>query len=327
MNESAFVQKREADWRRLTQLTDLASSPHKLSDDQLDEFVRLYRRASADLALARTQSTNEVLTSYLNDLVARAYGFLYVSRRRPFWPTCLESIAVAARTVRKRRFFVLLSALIFFGSWFGFYGLLTVRPDLQVTLATPQSNALAEMWRHHDSTPRTSSTDIAMWGFYSANNPYVDLLAMASSVVSFGVGTVFNLCLNGKMTGQLLRSEVNIHQGSFMLGTIFPHGVPEISGAILSGAAGFILGWALIYPGRKTRGNALREAARDAGVIILAAIVLTYMAAPIEAFFSYNEQIPLYLKYGVGFIEVIGWGLFRLPDGTDPPDPSVVARV
>ena len=54
MNEMAFVEKREPDWKRLTFLCDRADATIKnLKPEELHEFVRLYRRVSADLALVR----------------------------------------------------------------------------------------------------------------------------------------------------------------------------------------------------------------------------------------------------------------------------------
>ena len=103
MNEAAFVKKREANWQRLTALTDRAErSAASLNQEELDEFLKLYRMASADLAQVRTQSTNEALTYFLNDLVARAYGALYVRRRAPILPTLLSAIETSAQTFRKR---------------------------------------------------------------------------------------------------------------------------------------------------------------------------------------------------------------------------------
>jgi WD40 repeat protein len=64
MNEQAFLQKREGDWRRLTLLCDKAdASPSKLTPTELREVVRLYRRASTDLALVRTLTHPQGVTS------------------------------------------------------------------------------------------------------------------------------------------------------------------------------------------------------------------------------------------------------------------------
>jgi hypothetical protein len=70
MNEVAFVERREPDWKRFTVLCDKAdASPAHLAPAEFQEFVRLYRRLSSDLALVRTRSSNLQLIEFLNDLV------------------------------------------------------------------------------------------------------------------------------------------------------------------------------------------------------------------------------------------------------------------
>src|SRR5690242_5273802 len=114
MNEVAFVKKRESDWQRLTHLCDAADvSVSKLKPEEFHEFIRLYRRVSADLAAARTRSNNIQLINFLNDVVARAYGILYRSPRKSFGKSIGEALVMSASTVRRCRWFVLTSFLIF----------------------------------------------------------------------------------------------------------------------------------------------------------------------------------------------------------------------
>lgn len=311
MNEAAFVQKREANWQRLTELTDRTErSPAALSQAELDEFLRLYRMASADLAQVRTQSSNEALTYFLNDMVARAYGALYVRRRSPIFPALLDAIAISAQTVRKRIAFVALSAFLFFGSWLFTYGVFKVRPDVHRLVASPTTEQVEEMWTGGKMDEQASEMDLSRWGMYASNNPKVAIVAGAVSVASFGVGTSVLLVQNGFIIGDLTYAMDNVGKAGFLLGSIFPHGVPELSGIVVSGAAGFVLGWALISPGRKKRGDALREAGKDAIVLMLTSVALMFIAAPIEAFFSFNPTIPMPVKVAVIVIEVVAWAFF-----------------
>src|SRR5690242_12888435 len=117
MNEVAFVNKRESDWKRLTQLSDAGEvSVAKLRSEEFHEFIRLYRRVSTDLATARTQSNNIQLINFLNDVVARAYGILYRSPRRSIARWLLDWLELTAQTVRRRQWFVLASFVAVFGS-------------------------------------------------------------------------------------------------------------------------------------------------------------------------------------------------------------------
>src|SRR5438309_1505206 len=114
MNEVAFKAKRESDWQRLTHLCDAAEvSPSKLKGEEFHEFIRLYRRVSADLAAARTYSNNIQLISFLNDVTARAYGILYRSPRRSLFRSLVDAIELSAQTVRRCKWFAFASFLIF----------------------------------------------------------------------------------------------------------------------------------------------------------------------------------------------------------------------
>ena len=87
MNEVAFVNERSPDWRRLNQLCDRADvTLRRLTRNELNEFVLLYRRVSTDLAKARTVSGNRELLEFLNQLVGRSYTILY----RPVRGTCFS---------------------------------------------------------------------------------------------------------------------------------------------------------------------------------------------------------------------------------------------
>ena len=71
-------------------------------------------------------------------------------------------------------------------------------------------------------------------------------------------------------------------------------------GIVLAGAAGLRLGWSWIAPGRRTRLESLRHAARHAVVLMYGVIALLLVAAAIEAFWSSARWIAPEVKYGVG---------------------------
>jgi hypothetical protein len=69
------------------------------------------------------------------------------------------------------------------------------------------------------------------------------------------------------------------------------------------------IGYALVAPGPRTRGDALRAAARPAVYLLYGAAAMTGCAALVEAFWSAQRALPSLLKYGVG----IGlWALWLL---------------
>lgn len=311
MHEEQFFSQREPDWKRLAALCDRADvSPVNLTPEMLHEFVRLYRRVSADLALVRTRSVNVELAEYLNALCGRAYGQLYRTPRGRVGEALARGIAEAARTVRRRSAFVWASLLIVLASTFFAAGLMRAVPDTRPHFIPEEMRPLVDSWRSGEFENRTASESIAMAGFYSSNNPRVSIIAGSLAAATFGLGTTWLLYANGTILGALGSEMADVGKLGHLLVSIAPHGVTEMSGMVISGAAGFCMGWALIAPGRKRRGLALQEAGRDAVVLLATSVVMMFMAAPIEAFFSFNPAVPAPLKALFAVASAIAWLLF-----------------
>jgi len=323
MNEQNFVDRRQSDWNRLTLLCDRAESGIKsLSGMELREFVKLYRRASTDLALARTKSTNTPLISYLNDLAGRAYGILYRTPRRPFLKTIVDAIAVSAQTVRRNKWFVLTSATIFFGSAFFCAGLVSWVPDVKDKLVPAGMEEVFKGWKKGKFDERTSSQSSMMAGFYASNNPRTSIITGSVGAGSFGLISVYLLFSNGSLLGVLGHEMASVGKLGFLISSIAPHGVPELSGIIVSGSTGLLLGYAVINPGRRRRGAALAMVGKDAIVLLATSVVLMFIAAPIEAFFSFQPTVPQWLKAGVAIVSICAWAAFWTSFGKPAePDP------
>jgi uncharacterized membrane protein SpoIIM required for sporulation len=319
MNEEQFVGRRDADWRRLTELLDQADGKgaHSLSGAELKECVRLYRRVTRDLAVARTKSRNIALVEHLNDLVGRAYGILYKAPRKPILPAAWSAVQTSARTVRQKKWFVLASGGIFFGSWLFIFLLLSAMPEMRNVVIDPASERLFEHWKQGVHEDRTGGEQMMMGALYASNNPRVAIVAGAMGAATFGFGSIYLLFTNGVLIGALSYEMASVNQLYFLLSSIAPHGVPELSGVVIAGAAGLLLGWALINPGQRRRGDALRAVGKDAIVLIMTSVVLMFIAAPIEAFFSFNPQIPQDVKAFVAVATLIAWLAFWIAFGRE----------
>ena len=81
MTPDQMYQTREPAWRHLTALLDKASGDaSRLSPDDVVSLGDLYRSATSDLAIAQRDYPNHRVTSYLNQLVARAHAIVYRGR-------------------------------------------------------------------------------------------------------------------------------------------------------------------------------------------------------------------------------------------------------
>ncbi|MBI5707415.1 MAG: stage II sporulation protein M [Armatimonadetes bacterium] len=311
MNEVLFLNSREQDWKRLAMLCDRADvSPANLKPDELKDFVRLYRAVSSDLSLARTKSSNVQLIAFLNDLCSRAYSQIYRPPRPSIWRSLARLPEVSARTVRRRWPFVLASAIVFLGSAVFAFSMLAFRPDLRNHFVPPQVEENFKGWTHGEMEPRDAGQSLAGTLFYSSNNPFASVVTGASAAGSFGIVTSQLLYNNGALVGSLYFETRKVGRGAYLLIRILPHGVTELSGLVLSGSAGYVMAWALIAPGRRKRGEALKAAGKDAVVLLGTAVLMMYIAAPIEGFFSFNPLMPEIAKILFAAFSALAWGIF-----------------
>ncbi len=328
MNEQSFVDRRDGDWRRLSELTTKASGKRleSLTGEELREFVTLYRRVSTDLAIARTKSRNTLLTDYLNNLALKAYGALYKAPRKPFWGAIRGAVELSAQTVRARAWFVFVSAMIFFGSALLVYGTYSSVPDAKEAIMGAESSQLFDHWKKAEFEQRSGGQSAMMGAFYASNNPKVAIIEGAVGAATFGTMSIYLLFKNGAMLGALANEMSSVGKLPFLISSVAPHGVPELSGAIIAGAGGLVFGWALINPGRRRRGDALKAVAKDGMVLILTSVVLMFIAAPIEGFFSFNPIFTQELKAGVAVVSLVAWGAFWFGFGRTAQEPLIESK-
>lgn len=270
-----------------------------LSDEELLEFGRLYRRAAAALSHARSHGFTASDTARLNAVVGRAYALLYVSE-----PTGLRGIkrffrSELPRTVRRHGRLIASCAGVFLLFALAGAGLSALRPDLLASLAPTSADAIDQIAQRHEGgrnwldeavRPLASS-------FIMANNIQVSFLAFSTGIL-LGLGTLFVLAYNGFLLGVIAAgvstSPASIHFWSF----VAPHGVIELPAIILSGAAGLLLGLALVDPGEYSRLDALRLAGRQAAIIMLGVVAFLAVAGVVEGLFSPSSAPPA-LKFAV----------------------------
>jgi uncharacterized membrane protein SpoIIM required for sporulation len=327
MNEETFVASRESEWNRFRILCDKADfSPSDLSKAEFREFLQIYRRICRDLSYARTRSDNNALLDLLNDLAGSGYGVLYRTRRGNPIRLMLDGIAVAADTVRRRAIFIAISAFLFFGSAFAMYFVTGYVPETREPLIPAGLEDAFEGWKSGKFDERTADQSLMATSFYASNNPRASLTAAAAGVSTFGIFSIYSLVMNGSLLGVLAREVAPRGHLGFLLSGVYPHGVPELSGIVIAGAAGMLFGWAAFNPGRRSRAEALRLVAKDGMVLLGTSIVLMFIAAPIEGFFSFNPNVSMAAKIAVGTIEVIFWAIFWTQYGRNQPATGAITE-
>ncbi|NEX19190.1 stage II sporulation protein M [Thiorhodococcus mannitoliphagus] len=279
----------------------------------LQGFPALYSTICGHYALARTRAYSPGLIADLHDLARRGYRHLY--RRRPrVLSAALGFMAADFPRVLRRH------ALAF---WMGMA--LLFLPMLAMGVAAYldeeiiyslmdglQVGNLEELYDPANRKPgrsreRQADTDFAMFGFYIMNNVGIGFRSFASGLI-FGVGSAVILVFNGLNIGAAAGHLTRLDYGGTFWTFVSGHGPYELTAIAISGAAGLLLGKALLAPGRRSRLAALRENARDAIVLVGGAAIMLLLAAVVEAFWS-SGSAPAAVKYGVG---LAGWVLVAL---------------
>jgi uncharacterized membrane protein SpoIIM required for sporulation len=118
--------------------------------------------------------------------------------------------------------------------------------------------------------------------------------------LTFGVGTVWLLVVNGVMLGAIssacLRAGMLLPLAEFVVG----HGSLELPAIWISGGAGLLMAQAMLFPGRYSRRVELRMNGRTSVQIIIGVVPLLLVAAAIEGFVS-PSNIPGAAKALLGF--------------------------
>ncbi len=128
---------------------------------------------------------------------------------------------------------------------------------------------------------QSAASDWSMFGFYIRNNIGIAFQCFAGGLF-FGIGSLFVLASNGALAGSTAGYLTWRGFGENFYPFVITHGAFELTGIVLAGAAGLILGQALLVPGRRSRLAALEHAARGAIVIVYGMTAMFAIAAVLE---------------------------------------------
>jgi uncharacterized membrane protein SpoIIM required for sporulation len=286
-----------------------------LSDEELLEFGRLYRRMASELSHARTSGRDAAELERLNSLVGRAYGLLYVSESAGWTGIARFFLQELPRSLRRQGRLIAIAAAVFLGAAVLGAALTLLRPDFLELLDPQIASAIDSLaarhrggrnWLPSDFRPIASS-------LIMTNNVQVSFLAFSTGIL-LGLGTIAVLAYNGLLLGALAagisRTDAAIYFWSF----VAPHGVIELPSVIISAAAGLLLGLAVIEPGEYTRADALRLAGQQAAVMMLGVVVFLVVAGAVEGLFSPAVAPPV-LKLAAAALLAAGFWWYVLVIG------------
>jgi uncharacterized membrane protein SpoIIM required for sporulation len=300
VNVHQFISSRHAEWRALENYVDQCGrlSLVRVPLEQFRSGSALYRRAVADLAYARMRYPGSSAVKELERLVARAHSVVYQARRSSsisWWQFWFRTWPAAVRSAARP---ILLATGIF---WFAaIVGLLaaSAQPQFEAFFISPsmrEGMAKGHLWTESITSiaPQASSR-------IATNNISVTLTVWALGV-TFGIGTAWQLVVNGLMLGAIfaacLRAGLSTALAEFVIG----HGCLELPAIWLSAGAGFVMAQAMIFPARYSRLVELQLAARRSVQIVAGTIPMLLIAATVEAFVS-PSSLPGWQKAALGAV-------------------------
>lgn len=287
-----FREEREGDWKALEALLKRAETggARKLSDEDMMALPRLYRQAISSLSVARSISLDQNVIAYLEGLCSRAYFFVYGTRStfgerlalffRRDWPAAVRSAGMST----------LLAFACMFGAAALAFTLCMIDMDWfwafnDNMMGGRNPNATTEYLRSTLYTEDAHAAD--MLGAFAAelfsHNSQIALFAFALGF-AFGLPTAILLMYNGVILGAFVAVFTDRGLGYEVMGWLLIHGVTELFAIVLAGAAGFVIGRAVAFPGKLSRMASARDAGRRAALIAAGCVVMLFLAGLLEGF-------------------------------------------
>jgi len=306
MREALFVKQNSEKWKRYEQMRT------ENSDELAERFIDI----TNDLAYANTFYPKSKTTAYLNGLAAVLHQSIYKNKKEDsnrfitFWKTELPVLFYTYRKQLLYSFlFFLLSASI---------GALSAKYDdsfVRLILGDGYVNMTNENIAKGDPFGvYKRQGELQMFLMIAANNTYVSLVMFVSGIF-LSIGPVFFMLKNGVMIGAFEYYFFSKGLGVESVLTIWIHGTLEISGIIIAGAAGLVLGHGLLFPKTYTRFQAFKNSAKDGTKIALGLIPIILVAAFFEGFITRHTEMPLLLSISIlaGSLFFIIWYVILYP--------------
>ena len=303
MDRKRFLESRRDKWlefQALLESLERVRGP-RLSSDQVSTYSQLFRALCYDLSTTRSRQWGNDIELYLNDLVTRGHNAFYGARPRRAREFLTFLSRGFPRLLRENHRYFWLALVLFLVP--GIVAGITIAVDPELVSYVLPHSALQQFddmysGAGRDEAEALHSQEATMAGFYVYNNIGIAFRCFATGIF-FGVGTVFYLVYNSVYLGVVTSYVMILGHSSNFFSFVVSHGSFELTAIVIAGAAGLMLGNALLRPGPYRRMDALRLRARSAVQIAAGAGVMLAIAAIIESFWS-PSALPISIKYTGG---------------------------
>ncbi len=287
MREGSFIRKNLEKWKKLQY--EPATDP----DEIAGEFTELVD----DLGYAKTFYPHSKVTQYLNGLASRVYLGIYRNKKEEssrivrFWKTELPLV------VRKYHREILYAFIIFVG--FAIIAAFSAAHD-ETFVRGVLGDSYVEMTEENIAKGDPfgvykSDNQLSMFLAIALNNIQVSFIIFVAGFL-LSIGTVWFLFSNGVMLGAFQYYFFAKGLGWKSVLVIWIHGTMEISSIIIAGAAGFVLGNSILFPGTHKRLDSLKRGGNDGLKMLIGLVPVFIAAAFLEGFVTRYSTMPVWLS-------------------------------
>lgn len=295
MDLDAYLAAHRGEWDRLDQL--LKSSPRRLTGAEVDELVQLYRRTATHLSVVQSASPDPVLVGRLSALVARGRTVV-AGTRQAAWRDAARFLRVDFPAVLYRTRWWWISATVgFLLVSFAWGAYIATHPAAEAALIPHED--VKQLVEHDfaDYYTQAPAQDFAfrVW----TNNAFIAAGEVATGILLLPV--LFLLYTNAVSVGITGGVMVGHDKADVFFGLIVPHGLLELTAVFVAAGLGLKLGWTLVDPGRRPRGQALAEEGRAVVIGSIGLALMLLVSGIIEAFVT-PSPLPTWARIGIGVL-------------------------
>ncbi len=312
-----FRRERQAAWQELDALVKRVERDglSSLGAEKVARLPVLYRAVLSSLGVARSSVLDQNLRDYLESLAARAYLVVYAPKRRlheVVLPWLLVGFPTAVRSIAWH--VAVAAALVVLGGALA-YAMVRSDSDTYYLFVDAGMASGRDPAASTEALRKTLFADdaeeqglLTFATFLFTHNSSVGILTYGIGFV-FGLPVVLMLLYNGMLLGAMTAL---FHERGLAVewwSWILPHGVTELLAIVLCGAAGLAIGQQLVFPGQRTRLEALADAGRRMGAVVAGSVLMLLIAGFVEGVFRQVVQsVPM--RYTLAVVFAIAWSAY-----------------
>ncbi|MBG0738299.1 stage II sporulation protein M [Paeniglutamicibacter antarcticus] len=303
MDLDVFAAVHRTQWDRLNELARL----RRLSGEQADELLRLYRTASTHLSMIRSVSPESALSASLSTLLARARTRFTGARSNfaqdaaHFFVLALPSAFYRLRWLSLAVGAVFVVIAVLYGTW--------AAGNPLVLGALGGDERLRQLVDHDFVDYYSANPGASFAGQVWTNNSWLAAQAVALGVT--GVYVPFMVYQNAMGVGLTGGVMFGYGRGDVFFSYILPHGLMELTAVFVACAAGLRIFWAWVSPGPQPRLVSLANEGRSLITVAIGLLIVLFVSGLVEAFVT-PSPLPVWVKIGIGSVVLASYWAYTL---------------